>query len=288
MLALAPPTPANLRACAAAGAARGAALDVQACQGALCADLAPGDTLFVPGARGAARYCCVTVLDVSFPSCLPSTACRPAGRIHCLPAQAVSAALQGTATGRIRPSPHGLMSRTCIAQILACACSVGRVRPEVTVPSTCVAHFSDRVSALQAHAQQTYSAQQAGCLARSQCEHSARPTARGLLPRAAPRSGHAAAGGWIAAETSADAAAALAGAYLTAGCAAEHLAAARVEDALGRPARLRYPGFRQARARLRPGAHRLRGGSIPDEPRAGGFRAQYVAWRLSVWCGLGT
>ncbi len=182
MLALAPPTPANLRACAAAGAARGAALDVQACQGALCADLAPGDTLFLPGACGAARRCW-----------------------HCLKW------VQGLSLN------------------LPC-----------------------RLSASQAHAQQIHSAQHAGCLASSQSEHSARPPARGLLPRATQRAGAAVAGGWIAAETTADAAAALAGAYLAAGCAAEHLAAARVEDALGRPARQRYPGFRQARARPRP------------------------------------
>ena len=52
-------------------------------------------------------------------------------------------------------------------------------------------------------------------------------------------------GGWIAAETTAEAAVALAGAYLTLGCAAEHLAIAAVEDALRVPARARFPGFRQ-------------------------------------------
>ena len=38
---------------------------------------------------------------------------------------------------------------------------------------------------------------------------------------------------------------ALAGTYLALGSVVEHLAAARVEDALGLPARARFPGFRK-------------------------------------------
>lgn len=41
---------------------------------------------------------------------------------------------------------------------------------------------------------------------------------------------------------------ALAGTYLALGCVAEHLAAARVEDALGLPARARFPGFHKVRS----------------------------------------
>ena len=52
VLALAPPTPRSLQAYAATRTRRGggaAALAMQECESALCAELGAGDTLFVPG-----------------------------------------------------------------------------------------------------------------------------------------------------------------------------------------------------------------------------------------------
>ena len=75
---MAPPTPQNLAALAAArasGRGAGGAFAVQACEGALRAELAAGDALFIPGGhmQGAG-------LQGLCPSAVSAPACAPAAQ----------------------------------------------------------------------------------------------------------------------------------------------------------------------------------------------------------------
>ncbi|KAK9832805.1 hypothetical protein WJX81_002707 [Elliptochloris bilobata] len=86
-------------------------------------------------------------------------------------------------------------------------------------------------------------------------------------------------GGWIASEATAEASTALAGAYLAVHSAAEHLAAARLEDALRLPARSRFPGFRQV-------MFLLAAGYAPRVRALAGLDPEDLAFRVAMRAAL--